>query len=61
MFLNSNEPVVFKLTINRVSGEREAENYSDEPPFAAELKVIVDEPAQVKTNKNHGGDINPNA
>ena len=61
MFLNSNKAVVFKLTINRVSGEREAENYSDEPSFSSQLKVIVDEPAQVKTNKNHGGDINPNA
>ena len=52
---------MFKLTINGVKRDWEAENYSDEPTFAAELKIIVDKPAQVQANKNDGGDINPNA
>ena len=56
-----NEAVMFKLTIDRVDSDWESENYSDDATFSAELKKIVDEPARIKTNKNYGGDINPNA
>ena len=60
-FFLLNKAVTFQLSIKRVNCRREAENYSDEPTFSAELKIIVDEPAQVQANKNNGGDINPNA
>ena len=53
--------MMFKLTIDRINRDREAQNNSADSAFAAELKKIIDKPAQVKTNKNYGGDINPNA
>lgn len=55
------EAVVFQLTVNRPTRQREAQNYSAEPTFAAERKIIVDKPASIQTDKNHGGDINSNA
>ena len=56
-----NKAVTFELSIKRINCRRETENYSAEPTLAAELKIIVNKPAQVQTNKNNGGDINPNA
>ena len=57
----SKKSVMLKLSINGVARDRKAQDNSYESPFSAELKVIIDKPAQVQTNKNDGGDINPNA
>ncbi len=49
------------MTINRPTRHGKSDDYADEPPFAAEREIIVDQSARIKTNKNYGGDINPNA
>ena len=59
--INLKEAVMLELAINRPAGDREAENYPAESALAAEGKIIVDEPAGIHANKNHGGDITPNA
>ena len=46
-FFLLNKAVTFQLSIKRITGRREAENNSAEATFSAELKIIVDEPAQV--------------
>ena len=53
--------MALQLSINRVARNREARDNSAEPTFAAESEKIVNQPADIQTNKNYGGDINPNA
>ena len=58
---NLNKAVMLQLSINGVKRDWKAQNYSDEPSFAAKLKIIIDKPADVQANKNYGGDINSHA